>query len=145
MLRYKNNKPVVTLTIRDRPLSTNKSASSKDPSFISIFNRRISNIKRNVYQLDTENSEFYQSYSLSKSYLKYKDLTKIEFPVTKSILSKYLDCSTYRQEKHLILDVLQTEDPNGLVNIIQKLKRCINQFEVKGKVLDSKKRRLYFS
>ena len=73
MLRSKNNKPVVTLTIRDRTLSTNKSASSKDPSFISIFNRRISNIKRNVYQLDTENSEFYQSYSLSKSYLKYKD------------------------------------------------------------------------
>ena len=68
MLRSKNNKPVVTLTIRDRTLSTNKSASSKDPSFISIFNRRISNIKRNVYQLDTENSEFYQSYSLSKSY-----------------------------------------------------------------------------
>ena len=96
MLRSKNNKPVVTLTIRDRTLSTNKSASSKDPSFISIFNRRISNIKRNVYQLDTENSEFYQSYSLSKSYSKYKDLTKIEFPVTKSILSKYLDCSTYR-------------------------------------------------
>ena len=73
MLRSKNNKPVVTLTIRDRTLSTNKSASSKDPSFISIFNRRISNIKRNVYQLDTENSEFYQSYSLSKSYLNYKD------------------------------------------------------------------------
>lgn len=71
--------------------------------------------------------------------VKKVDLTKIEFPVTKSILSKYLDCSTYKQEKRLILDVLQTEDPNGLVNIIQKLKRCINQFEVKGKVIDSKK------
>ena len=71
--------------------------------------------------------------------VKKVDLTKIEFPVTKSMLRKYLDYSTYKQEKHLILDVLQTEDPNGLVNIIQKLKRCINQFEVKGKVLDSKK------
>lgn len=67
------------------------------------------------------------------------DLTKIEFPVAKSILSKYLDCTSYKQEKHLILDVLQNEVPNGLVNIIQKLKKSINQFELKGKVLESKK------
>lgn len=46
MLRSKDNKPVITLQIRDRTLSTNKSASSKDPSFISIFNRRMENIKR---------------------------------------------------------------------------------------------------
>ena len=74
----------------------------------------------------------------------YKELCSIlNVPVLKAIGAKYCENIQDPQEKEIMNDILNNGDPNGLVLLIQKLKKNITHLEIGGRVLEKKKKDYY--
>ena len=68
------------------------------------------------------------------------NIKEIDVPVLKAIGAKYCENIQDPQEKEIMNDILNNGDPNGLVLLIQKLKKNITHLEIGGRVLEKKKK-----
>lgn len=67
------HKPIVAIRIKNPKLNQLFVDNAKNLSFMQIYDRKMQLIQKRVNRINNENTEFYKSYSLSKTYLKYKD------------------------------------------------------------------------
>ena len=70
---YGRHKPIVAIRIKNPKLNQLFVENSKNLSFMRSYDRKMKMIQKRVNRINNENTEFYKSYSLSKTYLKYKD------------------------------------------------------------------------
>ena len=67
------HKPIVALRIKNPKLNQLFVDNAKNLSFMQSYDKKMQLIQKRVNRINNENTEFYKSYSLSKTYLKYKD------------------------------------------------------------------------
>ena len=67
------HKPIVAIRIKNPKLNQLFVDNAKNLSFMQSYDRKMQLIQKRVNRINNENTEFYKSYSLSKTYLKYKD------------------------------------------------------------------------
>lgn len=68
------------------------------------------------------------------------NLFELKFVVLRKIIEKYCECTLDPEERLIMIDILNNKDPNGLIKLIAKIKNNINKLEIKGKILEEKKK-----